>query len=71
MRWITWAVPHTYALRGIRQVMINGAGFGDRETVLMLVALFAFCVASLVIGVWRMNRALGQAESGNGVGIVV
>jgi ABC-2 type transport system permease protein len=70
MRWIAWAVPHTYALRGIRQVMINGAGFGDRETVLMFVALLAFCIASLAIGVWRMNRALNQAERGNGVGIV-
>lgn len=71
MRWVTWAVPHTYALRGIRQVMINGAGFGDRETVLTFAALLAFCIASLVIGVWRMNHALDQAERGNGVGIVV
>ena len=71
VRGITWAIPHTYALRGIRQVMINGAGFGDADTALMFAALLAFCVASLAAGVWMMNRALGRAERGNGVGIVV
>ena len=71
VRWITWAIPHTYALRGIRQVMINGARFGDPDTALMFAALLAFCVASLATGVWMMNRALGRAERGNGVGIIV
>ncbi|MCP4207243.1 MAG: ABC transporter permease, partial [Shimia sp.] len=71
VRWITWTIPHTYALRGIRQVMINGARFGDADTALMFAALLAFCVASLATGVWMMNRALGRAERGNGVGIVV
>jgi len=71
VRWITWAVPHTYALRGIRQVMINGANFSNANTALMFAILLAFCVASLALGVWMMNRALIRAERGNGVGIVV
>jgi ABC-2 type transport system permease protein len=71
VRWVTWALPHTYALRGIRQVMINGAGFGGADTTMMFAALLAFCVASLAAGIWLMNRALDRAERGNGVGIVV
>jgi ABC-2 type transport system permease protein len=71
VRWITWAIPHTYALRGIRQVMINGAGFGNADTRLMFAALLAFCIASLATGIWMMSRALDRAERGNGVGIVV
>jgi hypothetical protein len=51
--------------------MINGARFGDTDTALMFAALLAFCIVSLVAGVWRMNRALDRAERGNGVGIVV
>ena len=71
VRWITWAIPHTYALRGIRQVMINGARLGDADTALMFATLLAFCVASLIMGIWMMNRALDKAERGNGVGMVV
>ena len=71
VRWITWMIPHTYALRGIRQVMIKGAGFEDGNTMLMCAVLLVFCLASLILGIWMMNRALDQAERGNGVGIVV
>jgi ABC-2 type transport system permease protein len=71
VRWVTWMIPHTYALRGIRQVMINGAGFGNSNTALMFGVLVAFCAISLALGVWMMNRALDGAERGNGVGIVV
>lgn len=71
LRWITWALPHTYALRGIRQVMINGAGFGDATTSRMLIILLAFCVASLASGVTMLNKAVWRAERTNGVGMVV
>jgi len=41
------------------------------RTALVFAALLAFCVVSLAIGIWMMNRALGKAERGNGVGMVV
>ena len=51
--------------------MINGARLGDADTALMFATLLAFCVVSLAMGIWMMNRALGKAEQGNGVGMVV
>ena len=71
IRWITWSLPHTYALRGIRQVMINGAGFGDGDTLVMFAILLAFCAASLAAGIVMLNKALARAERGNGLGMVV
>lgn len=71
IQWITWSLPHTYALRGLRQVMINGAGFGNPSTLKMFVVLLSFCVASLAAGIVLLNRALKKAERGNGVGMVV
>lgn len=71
VRWITWLLPHTYALRGIREVMINGAGLGQANTAQVLAVLSAFCVVSVSIGIWMMSRALDRAERGNGVGMVV
>ena len=71
IRWLTWSLPHTYALRGIRQVMIVGAGFGQGDTLRMFLVLLAFCVVSLAAGVLLLSKALRKAEQGNGVGIVV
>jgi ABC-2 type transport system permease protein len=71
IRWLTWSLPHTYALRGIRQVMIAGAGFGQPETLRLFAVLLAFCALSLAAGIVLLNRAMRAAEQGNGVGIVV
>jgi ABC-2 type transport system permease protein len=71
IRWLTWSLPHTYALRGIRRVMIAGAGFEQPETLQMFLILLGFCAISLAAGVTLMNRGLRKAEQGNGVGIVV
>jgi ABC-2 type transport system permease protein len=71
IRWLTWSLPHTYALRGIRQTMIAGAGFGQPDTLRMFLVLLGFCVLSLSLGVVLLSRALQKAEQGNGVGIVV
>jgi ABC-2 type transport system permease protein len=71
IRWLTWSLPHTYALRGIRQTMIVGTGFGQPDTLRMFLVLLAFCLVSLAAGVALLNRALRKAEQGNGVGMVV
>jgi ABC-2 type transport system permease protein len=71
LRWISLALPHTCALRGIRQVMINGIGFEDPITARMFLILLAFCVTCLVAGIVMLNRAVQRAERGNGVEMVV
>jgi hypothetical protein len=45
--------------------------FGSAEGVTLCIGLMGFCVASLVVGIVGMNRAMARAEQGNGVGTVV
>lgn len=71
IRPVTWIVPHTHALRGIRRVMINGMGFSDPATRSAFFVLLLFCVVFVSLGITLLNKALHQAESTNGVGIVV
>ena len=71
IRPVTWAIPHTYALQGIRRVMINGMGFSDSATRSAFLVLLLFCVVFVSLGIVLLNKALLKAESTNGVGIVV
>ena len=71
IRPVTWAIPHTHALRGIRRVMITGTSFGDPATRSAFLVLLLFCVVFVSLGIALLNKALRQAESTNGVGIVV
>jgi hypothetical protein len=64
-------IPHTYALQGIRRVMINGMGFSDSATRSAFLVLLLFCVVFVSLGIVLLNKALLKAESTNGVGIVV
>lgn len=67
---VSWFIPHTYALDGIRRVMINGAGFGDPATLRSFLILLLFCSLWLAGGSLLLARAIDQAEQSNGVGIV-
>jgi len=70
LSWVTQCLPHTYALQGVRQVMINGAGFGNADTLRAFLILLVFCVVSLGAGIWVLNRGLRSAEAGNGIAVV-
>ena len=69
VHWIAGLIPHTYALRGIRLVMINGSGFGSADTRQAFLILLGFCAVSLAAGIGLFNRALAKAERTNGIGI--
>ncbi|MBN2391032.1 MAG: ABC transporter permease [Anaerolineae bacterium] len=71
LRPVSWAIPHTHALQGIRQVMINGTGLGDLATRSAFFTLLLFCIIFVSLGIFLLNKALHQAERTNGVGIVV
>ena len=71
IRRISSCIPHTYALRGIRRVMMSGHGLGDAGTRQAFLMLLVFCLASLLLGMHMLNRALVRAEQTNGVGMVV
>jgi ABC-2 type transport system permease protein len=71
LRGVSFLLPHTYALFGIRQVMINGAGFGDANTLRAFLILSGFCVGSLAAGIYLLDRAIRRAEKAGGVGIAL
>jgi ABC-2 type transport system permease protein len=71
LRGIGWFIPHTYALDGIRRVMINGTGFDDPATRQSFLILILFAIFWLVGGSLLLSRAINRAEQSNGVGIVI
>ena len=44
LKGIEWILPHTYALDGIRRVMINSSGFDDPATLKSFLILLLFAV---------------------------
>jgi ABC-2 type transport system permease protein len=68
---VSLILPHTYALDGIRRVMINGTGFGDPATLRSFVVLVAFCVLWLSLGSVLLRRSIDLAEKANGIGIPI
>jgi len=71
LSFVSRIVPHTYALEGLRLVMMGGRGLGDPTVRNDLLVLVAFAFASMALGVWSLNRALAKAHQGNGVGMIV
>lgn len=68
---VSWLVPHTYALDGIRRVMINGAGFDDAGAGRSFLILALFCALWLAGGSLCLAQAINRAERSNGVGIAM
>ncbi|MCL2343374.1 MAG: ABC transporter permease [Firmicutes bacterium] len=71
IQFLSRIVPHTYALEGLRLIMMNGAGLGDGTVRNDLYVMLGFAVCSMLLGIWILNRALNRAHHGNGVGMVV
>jgi len=71
IRFISRAVPHTYALEGLRLIMIDGRGMEDAIVRNNLTVLLCFAVLSMAFGALSLNKALDRAQKGNGVGMVV
>jgi ABC-2 type transport system permease protein len=64
-------IPHTYALKGIRMVMINGTNLTDAATGQSFMILCIFCILSLSSGILIFRKALSRADRTNGIGIPV
>ena len=71
LKFISYIVPHTYGLKGIRLIMMNGYNLGNLEVFNAFIAMVIFSVATLTIGIFMFNRSLEKAQRGNGIGIVV
>lgn len=71
IHFISRLIPHTYALEGIRLVMISGYGFENRIIRINSLVMLYFAVFSMLFGVITLKNALNKAYKGNGVGLVV
>lgn len=61
MQKCAYIIPITHSLEGMRQTLLNGAGF--RVVTPNLLALTAFSVAILPISFWCFNLAVKKAET--------
>lgn len=71
IRFISYFIPHTYALQGIRLIVMNGCTLSNPVVLRSALILMAFCIATNLFGIVLLNRSLSKAQRGNGVGMVV
>ncbi|MCL2322537.1 MAG: ABC transporter permease [Oscillospiraceae bacterium] len=71
IRFVSRIVPHTYALEGLRLIMMEGYGLGNSIVRNDLFVMLGFAVFSMLLGIIALRRALDRACKGNGVGMVV
>ena len=64
-------IPHTYALEGLRLIMLNGRGLEDSIVRNNLLVMICFTLCSLGLGIFALGKALDRAHRGNGAGMVV
>ncbi len=71
IQFISYLIPHTYALQSVRLIMISGYGFSYPVVRNDLLIMVLFCLASMCSGVYLLDKAIRKAEHSNGVGMVV
>ena len=71
IRFVSRILPHTYALQGLRLIMMEGHGLEDAVVRNNLAVIFCFAAGSMALGVLALNKTLKRAHQGNGVGMVV
>ena len=71
IHFVSRIIPHTYALEGIRLVMLSGCGFENSIVRSNLLVMLGFAVFSMLFGIFALQKALDKAYKGNGVGMVV
>jgi ABC-2 type transport system permease protein len=70
LRPLGWIVPHTYALRSIRLVLIDGHGLEDPRVVADILILICYAIAAIALGIWMLRRGIRKAERVGGMSVV-
>lgn len=70
LQFVSRLIPHTYAMEGLRLVMLNGCGLENAVVRSDLLVMTGFAIISMTLGVFSLNRALARASKGNGIGMV-
>lgn len=71
IQFISRIIPHTYALEGLRLIMMEGRGLENAVVRNNMIVILCFAVGSMSLGIFALNKALKKAHKGNGVGMVV
>ncbi|MGH8873979.1 MAG: ABC transporter permease [Acidimicrobiia bacterium] len=68
LRWLSWLLPHTYVIHGLRRVlMAEGPRLGGMEHGTAMLLLVGFCALAYPLGLWLYGRAL---EFGRKLGVL-
>jgi ABC-2 type transport system permease protein len=70
LRPLGYLVPHTYALRAIRLVLLDGRGLTDGQVARDIMALALYALVALLVGVWLLRRGIQRAERVGGLSVV-
>lgn len=70
LRPLGYLVPHTYALRAIRLVLLDGRGLSDDQVARDLIVLTLYALGALVAGIWLLRRGIQRAEQVGGLSVV-
>ena len=71
IQFVSRLIPHTYAMEGLRLIMLNGYGFENTVVMTDMLVLLGFAAVSMTLGIFLLNRSIEKASKGNGVGMVV
>jgi len=71
IQFISRIIPHTYALEGLRLVMMEGRGLENVTVRNDMIVMICFAVCAMALGIFVLGKALDKAHRGNGVGMVV
>ena len=69
--FISRFIPHTYAMQGLRLVMLSGQGFENPVVRNNLLIMLGIAAVSMFLGINIFGKALERAHRGNGVGMIV
>ncbi len=59
LRWLSYLLPPTYAIEGIRRALLPGAeGLTGPSTLVSIVALAGFCVVMYPVSLWIYGRSV-------------
>ena len=71
IQFVSRLIPHTYAMEGMRLIMLGGYGFENAVVMNDMLVLLGFAAVSMTLGILLLNRSIEKATNGNGVGMVV
>jgi ABC-2 type transport system permease protein len=69
--FISRLIPHTYAMEGLRLVMLSGQGLENPVVRNNVFIMLGFALLAMLVGIISFDKSLERAYRGNGVGIIV